>query len=920
MTALANQLSLDPGMPETDTRLAVCISPQGRLFLEFNDDPLVKPIDSVLAQLLVDGFGKSQWSGLTLLVCKQFDVSLNLPLDFWRRFAESYFQALCRNASQNAKHWTSPRPPSDEDLIERIDSAPAMRGLEYLNVESLKAIWHELDSYTLNATKSAKVDLASYLHGLNAAWNLVGRVTFHLAENKKNEQFPFAFLATYTDGHSTTGALRHIPLADALKQSIIEKDTEQLNVLLEPVQRASEKCKLIQELLESRALFSAQAWSIQTAYEFLTAVPAMEHAGVLVRVPNWWNASRPPRPSIQVRIGQKKKPGVSLIDALDFKVEVAFQGEPLSQEEIKQLMSAREDMTLLRGQWVQVDDQRLQQAMDQWAKLEREHASGIGFLEGLRLLSGTHIGGLAVDEEVRQWSRVEAGDWLHEILDTLRDPSGVVQIDPHRGLNATLRNYQIDGVRWLWFTTQLGLGACLADDMGLGKTIQVISLLLQTKSQPNNPKKKQETHSPSLLVAPTSLIGNWQREVERFAPSLKMFVAHRSHHEASTLKRVAENPVEELAEYDLVATTYGLARREGWLADVPWRFLVLDEAQAIKNSGSSQAKAIKKIQAEGRIVLTGTPVENHLGDLWSLFDFCSPGLLGTASQFKKFLNRDDNRGIASLRKLVRPYILRRLKTDPAIAPDLPDKTEMRVDCGLSATQTALYQKIVLELEKTLDTATGIQRRGLVLSVLMQLKQLCNHPALYLKQDKFVHQDSGKFTELQAICETICEKQEKVLVFTQFQSMCQPIFDFLATLFGRPGLILTGKTPAKSRSKLVEEFQEEAGPPFFVISVKAGGTGLNLTQASHVVHFDRWWNPAVEDQATDRAFRIGQKRSVLVHKFVCRGTLEEKIDQMIRDKKSISQELFSDEGELNLTEMSNQQLMKFVALDISKAST
>ena len=378
--------------------------------------------------------------------------------------------------------------------------------------------------------------------------------------------------------------------------------------------------------------------------------------------------------------------------------------------------------------------------------------------------------------------------------------------------------------------------------------------------------------------------------------------------------------MQELGEFDLVATTYGLARRDAWLTEVPWRLLVLDEAQAIKNAGSSQTKAIKKLKASGRIVLTGTPVENHLGDLWSLFDFCSPGLLGSATQFKKFINRDDASGIASLRKLVRPYILRRLKTDPAIAPDLPDKTEMRVDCGLSAKQTALYQKIVLELENTLDVATGIQRRGLILGLMMQLKQLCNHPSLYLKQGDFLEQDSGKYAELQAICETIVEKQEKVLVFTQFQSMCQPLHTLMEKYFGRPGLVLTGKTPAGSRGKMVAEFQEETGPPFFVISVKAGGTGLNLTQASHVVHFDRWWNPAVEDQATDRAFRIGQKRNVLVHKFVCRGTLEEKIDKMIRDKKAISHELFGEDGEVNLTEMNNEQLMQFVALDINKASS
>ncbi len=917
-----------------DRSLTACVSPQGRLFLQMTDDELVRSIDPALSRQLINAFDKSASNGLTMLASTPFEKGLNAPLEFWRQFGESYFQALCRNASQDSKHWISPQPPAADELQERIDSSPAMRGIEYLKVQSLTNIWKELDQHTQDAVQtSGDKDLAHYLHQLNEAWNLVGRVTFHLAENKRNPESPFAFLATYTDGRSNTGTIRHVPLADALKQSIADRDTDRLNLLLEPVQRASEKSDLIRNLLESRDLFSPQAWSIHQAFQFLSSVPLMEQSGIIVRVPNWWNASRPLRPSIQVRIGDKKHSGIGMVEVLDFNVQIAFQGEPLTQDELKQLMAAREGMTLLRGQWVQVDEKRLDSALKQWELLRSQHASGIGFLEGLRLLSGASIGDSIVDDEVRQWSHVEAGDWLHEILETLRDPSGAVQIDPQRGLNAVLRKYQADGVRWLWFTTQLGLGACLADDMGLGKTIQVISLLLQYKLNPVGKsndtlvKSMQSKNGkigalslPSLLIAPTSLLDNWQREIERFAPELKMFVAHRSHHEAATLKRISQNPTQELAGYDLVATTYGLARRDAWLANVPWRLLVLDEAQAIKNAGSSQTKAIKKLKANGRIVLTGTPVENHLGDLWSLFDFCSPGLLGSATQFKKFLNRDDSRGIAALRKLVRPYIMRRLKTDPAIAPDLPDKTEMRVDCGLSAKQTALYQKIVLELENTLKLATGIQRRGLILGLMMQLKQLCNHPSLYLKQADFLDQDSGKYAELQAICETIIEKQEKVLVFTQFQSMCQPLHAFLERSFGRRGLVLTGKTPAGSRGKMVAEFQKETGPPFFVISVKAGGTGLNLTQASHVVHFDRWWNPAVEDQATDRAFRIGQKRNVLVHKFVCRGTLEEKIDKMIRDKKAISQELFSEEGEVNLTEMNNEQLMQFVALDINKASS
>jgi non-specific serine/threonine protein kinase len=454
--------------------------------------------------------------------------------------------------------------------------------------------------------------------------------------------------------------------------------------------------------------------------------------------------------------------------------------------------------------------------------------------------------------------------------------------------------------------------------------------LLQLKHPNDQPGAKRQSgtsrvHSkPSLLILPTSLLGNWQREVERFAPELRMFVAHRSLSEPADLKRVAADPGGELAGYDLVATTYGLARREKWLADVNWSLLILDEAQAIKNAGAAQSKAIKSIPARGRIILTGTPVENHLGDLWSLFDFCSPGLLGTATEFKKFVKAGDDqelsKRLSAVRRLIRPYVLRRMKTDPRIVPDLPDKTELRVDCGLTTTQAALYQKVTQELERALDRATGIQRRGMVLAALMQLKQICNHPSLYLKQDGFAPAASGKFAELRSISQTIIERQEKLLVFSQFQSMCNPLADALQSVFNKPGLVLTGKTSPAMRGKMVESFQQESGLPFFVISVKAGGTGLNLTQASHVVHFDRWWNPAVEDQATDRAFRIGQKRNVMVHKFVCRGTFEEKIDELIESKKRLSKELFSGEGEIPLTEMSNEQLLKFVALDVHKATT
>jgi non-specific serine/threonine protein kinase len=467
--------------------------------------------------------------------------------------------------------------------------------------------------------------------------------------------------------------------------------------------------------------------------------------------------------------------------------------------------------------------------------------------------------------------------------------------------------------------------------MGLGKTIQVIDLLLQLKRQAGDagrgrsgstPHSSEANSPPSLLIVPASLLGNWRQELERFAPSLRVFYAHPSEAQGDRLTEVAKNPNQSLAGADLVVTTYGLVRRSEWLRAIRWRLVVLDEAQAIKNASSTQTKAVKQLSSHVRIALTGTPVENHVGDLWSIFDFCCPGLLGSAAQFKQYVKRlnssQDAEAFGALRRLVQPYILRRLKTDPRIVPDLPEKTEMRVQCGLSKKQAALYEQAVADLAKRLDEADGIKRRGLILTALMQLKQICNHPAQYLNQDDFPPADSGKFARLAALCEPIVQRQEKALVFTQFQSLCQPLADFLTAVFGRSGLVLSGKTPVRKRGELVRQFQQDAGPPFFVISLKAGGSGLNLTAAAHVVHFDRWWNPAVENQATDRAFRIGQRRNVLVHKFVCRGTVEERIDQMIRDKQGLADRLLASDGERALTEMKDDELLKFIAIDLNKA--
>lgn len=913
----------------------IVVSPQGSVgLIEIAREDRFPIASDDIPEAIVVAFKESTLSGLKTLASSDWQSQIanwSSEFSFWRDFVRRYFAALCRQYASNAKRWVSVLAPDSATLEEWIAQAPPMPGLEYITPEMLQDVWSELDAHTNESAKQHVEGLAGYLKSIDSDWNLIGRVTFHLAENKKNADAPFAFMATFTEGQSKDGVPQHRPLADALRESIATADTGKLDQLLEPVSRAAKSVKLVDRLLETRKLFAPQAWKIGQAYEFLSAIPDMEQAGLVVRVPNWWNASRPPRPMVSVNVGTKE-PSKFGINGLDLQVNVVIDGDPLTEEELKQLLSTRESLLLLRGKWIQVDNAKLNTALEHWRDLRKHHLGGVDFLQAMRMLSGASIGSANADADAVRWARVEAGAWLKETLRSLRSPAAQERIDPESVVNAKLRQYQLEGVHWLWFTTQLGLGVCLADDMGLGKTLQVISLIALLKREQKSTQDADDPTvvdpdskpAPCLIVVPTSLLGNWQREFAKFAPQLEIRISHRSVSSVDQIKAIEANTAKALEGVDVVIVTYGSIRNAKWLSKLQWQLIVLDEAQAIKNADSKQSKGIKSIPAKRRIAMTGTPIENNLGDLWSLFDFSSPGLLGSPTEFKRFVSSKDEKkrsqNLASLRKLVQPYVLRRMKTDPNIVPDLPAKTEMRVDCNLSAAQAGLYRQVIDELEVALDTVDGIQRRGVVLTTLMQLKQICNHPDLYLKGADFASKGSGKFAELERLCLDIADKQEKVLVFSQFQSMCGPIERFLTEVFGRPGLTLTGKTSAKERSAMVNEFQQPFGPPFFVISVKAGGTGLNLTEACHVVHFDRWWNPAVEDQATDRAFRIGQKRNVMVHKFVTLGTLEERIDDLIQSKKMISKEMFDDSGEVNLTEMSNDDLLRFVSLDLNKATS
>jgi len=544
---------------------------------------------------------------------------------------------------------------------------------------------------------------------------------------------------------------------------------------------------------------------------------------------------------------------------------------------------------------------------------------GVTFFEGMRLLADTALSSNAaesVPQGVQEWTGIVPGKWLEETLAELRNPASDSIAPPN--LHAQLRPYQHTGVNWLRFLNRLGLGACLADDMGLGKTIQVLAVLLHVRQQRRS--SGVPAVAADLLIVPASLIANWKSEIARFAPDLSVAVAHPS--ESTLILDDPEQLATMLDRHDLIITTYGMLNRLEALRQHQWNLAILDEAQAIKNSGTRQTRAVKELRTLGRIALTGTPVENRLSDLWSLFDFLNPGLLGGAKEFGrlvKAMESQDHNSYAPLRTLVRPYVLRRLKTDKRVIADLPEKTEVTAFCGLTRQQVVLYEQAVRELDQALHRVDGIQRRGIVLASLMRLKQICNHPSQWLGDGAYDPAHSGKFDRLSELCDELAQRQEKALVFTQFREITEPLAKHLGRIFGRPGLVLHGGTPIKQRREMVDAFARDEGPSFFILSIKAGGTGLNLTAACHVIHFDRWWNPAVENQATDRAFRIGQKKNVMVHKFVCRGTVEERIADMIEAKVGLSRDLLDGGGEKMLTEMADQELLRFVSLDINKAT-
>lgn len=893
--------------------LAPILTPHSHLVLSQSSDAAA--LEAGLAQRLLDSFARGSGHGLLQLGAEEVGTALPPVFSYWRELGTRYVTLLCTLPSTGADGPKAlvPTPPHAE--LDRLAlAAPPMTGAEYLTPTVLHALWNEMDKAFEIELSESKCSIQDFLKRRNPSWNLVGRVHFNLAENRKDEGAPFAFLATYTTRLSAHAKAQHLPLGEALREYAGTANKDRLLSLLLPVQRAAEVCPWLKAMVDEGTIFHPLRWQPSEAMQFLRDVPQLDSSGVVVRMPAAWRANRPARPIVRATVGGQTPSGLGSDALLDFRMEVTLDGEKLSRKEIKELLAKSDGLALVRGRWVEIDAERLKRMIEHFGKIEQTAVeSGLSFAETMRMLAGADAADNPVSDSTGDsWSQVVAGRWLAETLKGLRSPEGLAHIDTGAALKATLRPYQQVGVRWLYLLAKLGLGACLADDMGLGKTIQVLSLLLVLKRQTDGKER------PSLLVAPASLLANWASEIERFAPSLRTLIAHPSALPAADLKVMEK---ERLHNTDLVITSYGTLLRIPWILDTSWHMVILDEAQAIKNPTSKQTRAAKSLHARRRFALTGTPIENRLGDLWSIFDFINPGLLGSAKEFSTLVKKLEGRAhnpYGPLRELVRPYILRRLKTDKAVIADLPDKTEVKAFCHLSRKQAVFYQQAVKELAKQLEETEGIQRKGRILSFLMRFKQICNHPSQWLGDGAWAEEDSGKWTRLRDVAEVVAAKQEKVLVFTQFREVTAPLADFLGSIFGRPGLVLHGETEVKKRAGLVRRFQEDETVGFFVLSLKAGGAGLNLTAASHVVHFDRWWNPAVENQATDRAFRIGQTKNVLVHKFVCRGTVEEKIDQLLESKNKLSADLLEGGGELLLTEMKDDELLKVVGLDLNTA--
>ncbi|RCJ22456.1 helicase [Nostoc sp. ATCC 43529] len=878
----------------------------------------------VLLDSAVDGSRLEKFSAKMPLVCRTYQEGMGIG-DWELGTGEEFSQSLIPN-HQSLLYVDFPTEPQelllgflnstiDAQIREMVGFQSVMEGKAIVSLPAAVREW--LPALTsASGTVNAEAIEVERLEAALKAWTMplqyqltlktLFRTCFQLRSPESGEtDWTLAYFLQAADNPEflvDAATIWHNPVERLVYENrTIDQPQE---TFLRGLGLASRLYPVLAPSLETEYPQSFRVNPIQ-AYEFIKSVAwRFEDSGLGVILP----PSLTNREGWANRLGLKitaetpktKQGRLGLQSLLNFQWQLAIGGQNISKAEFDKLVALNSPLVEINGEWVELRPQDIKTAQTFFAS--RKDQMALSLEDALRLSTG--------DTQVIEKLPVvsfEASGALQELIGALTNNQAIEPLPAPASFQGQLRPYQERGAGWLAFLERWGLGACLADDMGLGKTIEFIAFLLHLKEQ-------DALENPTLLVGPTSVLGNWEREVKKFAPSLKVLQYH------GDKRPKGKAFIEAVKKHDIVITSYSLIHRDiKSLETVNWQIIVLDEAQNVKNSEAKQSKAVRQLAATFRIALTGTPVENRLQELWSILDFLNPGYLGNRQFFQRRFampieKYGDTASLSQLRSLVQPFILRRLKSDREIIQDLPEKQEMTVFCGLTADQAALYQQVVEASLAGIESAEGLQRRGMILALLIKLKQICNHPAQYLKQTTLGQHHSAKLLRLEEMLEELLAEEDRALIFTQFAEWGKLLKPHLEKQLGREIFFLYGSTNKKQREEMIDRFQHDPqGPPIMILSLKAGGVGLNLTRANHVFHFDRWWNPAVENQATDRVFRIGQTRNVQVHKFVCTGTLEEKIHDMIESKKQLAEQVVG-AGEEWLTELDTDQLRNLLILD------
>ena len=809
-----------------------------------------------------DSDSSFSYNDLYNLAFKPLDKGASVTEKYLKSIADLFLSTLLESTGFELERENVSVSYDKSVLSNMASEVPFALGSQYVNEKWVKKQLDQLlDIYKKEISSfSGGVDL--YFNSKNGSLDLPSRIYFHLVLNPKGST-PFAFMATYTTIEN--GLVHHYPLRYALSQ--YKDDLEAFSLLLSPVSRLSKSSALIKRLVESGEIFHPLNFTENEADIFLHEANEYEEAGIVCRIPDFWKRRGK---STSVSIIIKNQVSVDLASILLIQPSLIYEGVKVTQKDVKELLSKTEGLAFLKGKWVDVDKKKLQALLDSASIF----SSDMPISDLVAYSAGLKKGNVKITFPDK--------NWLSSVLESVSS-----SLTLPKKLDATLRPYQFDGYKYLYGMNAIGFGICLADDMGLGKTVQVLSLLEKLREEGNIKKV--------LLVVPSSLLGNWESEIVKFTPSITYTIYHGSNR--------------ELIDAFLTITTYGVVAKDELLSAIKWDKIILDEAQYIKNSGTKASKSLRALNRNQAMILTGTPIENNLGNLWSLMDFINPGFLGSKTEFSRIAKEPTIENISKLRSAISPFILRRLKSDKKIISDLPDKVENDMSVELSKAQIILYKKVVNELEEMIDgKEESFETKGLVLNTILKLKQICNHPDQYNGLTTYKSSDSGKFELLKELATTIHENREKVLVFTQFKELIPALDDLLYSVFETRGYTIDGSVNSSKRTQIVKEFQSGKAP-YMVLSLRAAGVGLNLTAARNVIHFDRWWNPAVENQATDRAYRIGQKEKVMVYKFVTKDTIEERINDMILSKQALADSLLSDLSSDIFSKLSSKEILK-----------